>query len=113
MTYTSIAVLVILGDDLSGLNRRAIIDGKPLKNYLRQNKLQKFIINFLGVTAVQRSDGSFSASIEGNEFDMRFVYCACCICYMLNDWGGVNKKAMGNYIMQSIVSLEAFVSFAD
>lgn len=58
-----------------------------------------------GVAAVQRLDGSFSASVEGNEYDMRFVYCACCICYMLNDWGKVNKSAMGKYILDSIVSL--------
>lgn len=83
MTYTSIAILVALGDDLSRLNRRAIVDG---------------------VAAVQRKDGSFSASIEGNEYDMRFVYCACCICYMMNDWGGVDKKAMGQYIIDSVVS---------
>lgn len=59
----------------------------------------------LGVEAVQRPDGSFSASIEGNEWDMRFVYCAACICHMLNDWGKVNKSAMGRYILDSIVSL--------
>lgn len=81
MTYTSIATLLILDDDLSRLDRRAIVDG---------------------VAAVQRLDGSFSASIEGNEFDMRFVYCACCICFMLNDWGRVNKSAMGKYILDSI-----------
>lgn len=44
MTYTCIANLVILGDDLSRLDRKAIVDG---------------------VKSVQRSDGSFSASIEG------------------------------------------------
>jgi len=81
MTYTSLAILVILGDDLSRVDRRAIIDG---------------------VAAVQRPDGSFSATIEGNEFDMRFVYCACCICFMLNDWGRVNKSSMGQYITNSI-----------
>lgn len=53
---------------------------------------------------MQRLDGSFSASLEGNEYDMRFVYCACCICYMLNDWGQVNKTSMGRYITDSIVS---------
>lgn len=44
MTYTCIAILVILGDDLSRLDRKAIIEG---------------------VKSVQRPDGSFSASIEG------------------------------------------------
>lgn len=58
-----------------------------------------------GVAAVQRLDGSFSASVEGNEYDMRFVYCACCICYMLNDWGQVDKSSMGRYITDSIVSV--------
>jgi geranylgeranyl transferase type-1 subunit beta len=59
---------------------------------------------------VQRPDGSFSASIEGNEYDMRFVYCACCICFMLNDWGQVNKASMGRYIMDSIVSSSGIIS---
>lgn len=84
MTYTGISMLVTLGDDLSRLNRKAIIQG---------------------VAAVQRPDGSFSASVEGNEHDMRFVYCAAVICYMLDDWGTVDKQLMANYIKQSIVSL--------
>lgn len=82
MTYTGIAILVTLGDDLSRLNRKAIIEG---------------------VAACQLKDGSFSASIEGQEHDMRFVYCASAICAMLNDWGTVNKEAMGQYIKNSIV----------
>ncbi|XP_031628291.1 geranylgeranyl transferase type-1 subunit beta isoform X2 [Contarinia nasturtii] len=81
MTYTGISMLVTLGDDLSRLNRKAIIEG---------------------VAAVQRDDGSFSASVEGNEHDMRFVYCAAAICYMLDDWGTVNKQLMANYIKSSI-----------
>lgn len=88
MTYTGISMLVTLGDDLSRLNRKAIVEG---------------------VAAVQRDDGSFSASIEGNEHDMRFVYCAAAICYMLDDWGTVDKKLMANYIKNSIVS-ELFLS---
>lgn len=84
MTYTGISMLITLGDDLKRLNRKAIIEG---------------------VAAVQREDGSFSASIEGNEHDMRFVYCAAAICYMLDDWGTVDKKLMANYIKNSIVSI--------
>lgn len=87
MTYTGICVLLALGDDLSRLNRKAIVQG---------------------VAAVQRRDGSFSASIEGNEYDMRFVYCACCICFMLNDWTGIDREAMGKYIIDSIVSTSFF-----
>lgn len=33
MTYTSIAILVILGDDLSRLDRKAIIEGKTLARF--------------------------------------------------------------------------------
>lgn len=83
MTYTGIAILLTLGDDLSRLNRRAIVDG---------------------VAAVQQPDGSFSATVEGNEHDMRFVFCASAICYMLDDWGKVNKQLMADYIKKSIVS---------
>ena len=83
ITYTGIATLLALGDDLSRLDRKAIVEG---------------------VAAVQRKDGSFSATIDGCEHDMRFVYCAAAICGMLNDWTGVDKKKMAQYIISSIVS---------
>ncbi|XP_055683923.1 geranylgeranyl transferase type-1 subunit beta [Lutzomyia longipalpis] len=81
MTYTGIAILISLGDNLSRLDREAIVEG---------------------VAAVQREDGSFSASVEGNEQDMRFVYCAAAICAMLNDWGSVDRRRMAQYIRDSI-----------
>ncbi|XP_032595268.1 geranylgeranyl transferase type-1 subunit beta isoform X2 [Drosophila grimshawi] len=81
MTYTSIAVLVTLGDDLSRLDRQTIVDG---------------------VAAVQHADGSFSACIDGSENDMRFVYCAATICHMLDCWGSVNKETMFQFIMSSL-----------
>ena len=37
---------------------------------------------------MQQTDGSFVASAEENENDMRFIYCACAVSYMLNDWSG-------------------------
>lgn len=83
ITYTALATLITLGDDLSRIDRKAIVDG---------------------VASVQRKDGSFSASVEGNEHDMRFVYCAASICAMLDDWGTVDKKSMAQYILNSIVS---------
>ncbi|EDW29016.1 GL18644 [Drosophila persimilis] len=81
MTYTSIAVLVTLGDDLSRLDRKSIVDG---------------------VAAVQRPEGSFSACIDGSEDDMRFVYCAATICHMLDYWGDVDKEAMFQFIEKSL-----------
>ena len=81
MTYTAIAILLSLGDDLSRLDRKAIIRG---------------------VAATQQADGSFSATVQGSEQDMRFVYCAACICTMLNDWGTVDKQRMRDYILSSV-----------
>lgn len=81
MTYTGLAVLLALGDDLGRLDRKAIVQG---------------------VAAVQQEDGSFSATLLGNENDMRFVYCAACICSILNDWTGVDVDKMVGYIKRSI-----------
>lgn len=46
---------------------------------------------------------SFSSTIEGSECDMRFVYCAFCICYMLNDWTGIDLDMTVDYIKKSMV----------
>ncbi|XP_077988984.1 geranylgeranyl transferase type-1 subunit beta-like [Glandiceps talaboti] len=81
MTYTGIASLLILGDDLSRVDREAVLEG---------------------LRALQLPDGSFCATPEGSENDMRFVYCASCICYMLNDWSGINVDMAVNYIQQSL-----------
>ena len=55
MTYTALASLIILGDNLSRVNRPALL---------------------AGVRALQLEDGSFKAALEGGENDMRFLYCA-------------------------------------
>lgn len=81
MTYTGIAVLLALGDDLSRLDRKAII---------------------AGVAAAQQDDGSFSPTLQGSEHDMRFVYCAASICSFLNDWTGINVDKMIEYVKNSI-----------
>lgn len=81
MTYTALAILLALGDDLSRVDRQAIIRG---------------------VAATQRQDGSFSATVEGSEQDMRFVYCAASICTMLDDWGTVDRERMKDYILSGI-----------
>lgn len=85
MTYTCLATLITLGDDLSRVDKAAIIKG---------------------VEASQTEIGSFSLSAaeEGNEHDMRFTYCAACICTILNDWGKVNTAKMKEYIFESFVS---------
>ncbi|KAL1117784.1 hypothetical protein AAG570_004099, partial [Ranatra chinensis] len=77
MTYTGLASLVILGDDLSRVNRQAIVKG---------------------VRALQQEDGSFCATLLGSENDMRFVYCAACVCYMLQDWSGMDMEKTISFI---------------
>ncbi|OWR49949.1 geranylgeranyltransferase type 1 beta subunit [Danaus plexippus plexippus] len=81
MTYTGLCVLLTLGDDLSRVNRRALVEG---------------------VKALQREEGNFSATLSGCESDMRFVYCAACISYILNDWSGFDVKRATDYIIDSI-----------
>lgn len=83
-TYTSLCTLLILGDDLDKVDKESIIEG---------------------IKACQNPDGSFMAMVPGCESDMRFVYCACCISAILDDWSGIDKERTIDYILKSIVSL--------
>ena len=47
---------------------------------------------------------SFSPTCGGSENDMRFIYCACCISYMLQDWSGIDEEKVVQYIKSSQVS---------
>lgn len=51
---------------------------------------------------------SFCAVPEGSENDMRFVYCASCICYILNDWSGMDIEKSIEYIRRSMVCIIYF-----
>ncbi|KYQ92194.1 hypothetical protein DLAC_07041 [Tieghemostelium lacteum] len=79
-TYCSLLILRILGDDFSGINKKAII--KSLKYH-------------------QRPDGSFSGSADNMENDMRYLFCACAISFMLNDWSGMDTDLAYQYIVSS------------
>lgn len=92
MTYTALASLVILGDDLSRVN----------------------VVNVSqGLRVLQQEDGSFVASKEEAENDMRFVYCATAICKLINDWSGVDKDKLANFIVKSINYDGAFAQGPD
>ena len=75
MTYTALCTLSALGDDLSRVDKvKAVASLKTL----------------------QRPDGSFQCIQVGSEHDMRFLYCACVISYLLNDWSAIDKdRAVG------------------
>lgn len=81
MTYTAIASLIILGDDLSRVNRTAVL---------------------AGIRALQLKDGSYNCTLQGGENDMRFLYCAAAVCSMLNDWSGMDQELAINYVVSSI-----------
>lgn len=46
---------------------------------------------------------SFYALPEGSENDIRFIYCAASICYMLDDWSGMDTQKAIGYIKGSLV----------
>ena len=46
---------------------------------------------------------SFQPTVDGSENDMRFIYCACCISYILNDWNGIDIPKVVQYIKESRV----------
>jgi geranylgeranyl transferase type-1 subunit beta len=77
MTYSALCSLVALGDDLSRVNKVAIIDC---------------------LKVLQQDDGSFQAVAIGSECDARFLYCACCISHMLDDWSGVDTNKAVDFI---------------
>ena len=90
ITNTALATLVSLGDDLSSLDEKALV---------------KF------VSTLQQPDGSFSASMDGGECDMRFVYCACAISTFLGNWSGVAKEKAIGYI-RSCITYEGGISLS-
>lgn len=81
MTYTALASLVIMGDDLSLVDRPAVM---------------------AHVAALQCPDGSFFSTRGGSENDMRFMYCAAAICYILQDFSAININAAVKYILNSM-----------
>ncbi|CAO3570633.1 unnamed protein product [Mortierella alpina] len=77
MTYTALLILLILGDDLSRVAK------EPILRSLRR---------------LQQPNGSFVPCLTDCESDMRFTFCAAAVSYMLNDWSGINKASMLQYV---------------
>ncbi|CAH1373942.1 unnamed protein product [Tenebrio molitor] len=80
-TYSALATLVILGDDLERIHRASIIRS---------------------LRALQLPNGCFTGAKEGTEYDMRFVFCAASISYMLDDWTGMDVDKTVDFIIKSI-----------
>jgi geranylgeranyl transferase type-1 subunit beta len=78
MTYVALLVLTILGDDLSRVDRESVVRG---------------------LRSLQLADGSFQAVAFGTESDMRFVFCACAVSFMLQDWRGVDLERCAAFVL--------------
>ncbi|KAJ2788290.1 geranylgeranyl transferase type-1 subunit beta [Coemansia interrupta] len=76
-TYSAIASLVLLGDDLSRVDRRAVTGA------LRH---------------LQLGSGTFAPHPGTTESDPRFIYCACAVSALLDDWSGVDCARAAKYI---------------
>eukprot|EP00003_Mantamonas_plastica_P028739 TRINITY_DN6657_c0_g1_i4.p1 TRINITY_DN6657_c0_g1~~TRINITY_DN6657_c0_g1_i4.p1 ORF type:complete len:268 (+),score=43.44 TRINITY_DN6657_c0_g1_i4:254-1057(+) len=80
MTYAALVTLRTLGDDLSRVHREGVL---------------------ASLKALQQEDGSFSPVIGGSESDMRFLFCACAVSFLLDDWSGVDQDLATQYILAS------------
>lgn len=76
-TYSALCILKILGDDYSRVAKNQII-----------SSLSQCVLE----------DGSVVSHYGGIENDMRFVFCACAICYLLDNWDGIDKDRITKFI---------------
>lgn len=81
MTYMALCILITLGDDLSRVNKSAVLQG---------------------VASLQNSDGSFRSNYERGESDLRFVYCSLAICNILNDSSTINVNNAVKFISKCL-----------
>ncbi|KAL1217775.1 Geranylgeranyl transferase type-1 subunit beta [Cardamine amara subsp. amara] len=77
-TYCALAILKVIGHDLSTIESESLL---------------------ISMKNLQQDDGSFMPVHTGGEMDLRFVYCAAAICYMLNNWSGMDKEMAKSYIL--------------
>ncbi|CAN1174013.1 Geranylgeranyl transferase type-1 subunit beta [Linum perenne] len=59
---------------------------------------------------LQQPDGSFLPIHFGAETDLRFTYCAAAICFMLDNWSGMDRDKATEYILKcKVVTFCLFV----
>uniref|UniRef100_A0A183B7K8 Geranylgeranyl transferase type I subunit beta n=1 Tax=Echinostoma caproni TaxID=27848 RepID=A0A183B7K8_9TREM len=90
MAYNALCILLTMGDDLSSVDRRGVLNG---------------------ITSLQCKDepGLFQASLISPERDMRFVYSAVASCFILDGLDVLDKDAIISFIDRSYVSFAYFV----
>ncbi|MBA0571305.1 hypothetical protein Golob_004885, partial [Gossypium lobatum] len=78
-TYCALAILKTVGFNLLTIDKESIL---------------------ISLRNLQRPDGSFMPVDVGAETDLRFVYCAAAICFMLEDWSGMDREKAKEYILK-------------
>jgi geranylgeranyl transferase type-1 subunit beta len=103
MTYTALAALVTLGDDLSRVEKTAIVRAlaalqQPDGSFAATATVCDPAAAGGGEKCEAETSNSFGSVGGGGETDMRFLYCACAISAMLGDWSGVDEEAACRFV---------------
>ncbi|XP_021910432.1 geranylgeranyl transferase type-1 subunit beta [Carica papaya] len=77
-TYCALAILKNVNYDFANIDSESIL---------------------MSMRNLQQPDGSFMPIHTGAEMDLRFVFCAAAICYMLEDWRGMDREKAKEYIL--------------
>ncbi|KAK8514950.1 hypothetical protein V6N13_121896 [Hibiscus sabdariffa] len=77
-TYCALAILKTVGFNMLTIDKESIL---------------------ISMRNLQQPDGSFMPVHVGAETDLRFVYCAAAICFMLEDWSGMDREKAKDYIL--------------
>eukprot|EP00937_MAST-01D_sp_MAST-1D-sp2_P004434 g4434.t1 len=77
MAYTALTTLRILGDDLSRVARAPLC---------------------AALASLQEPSGSFRSGHGGSESDLRFVFCAAAVAFLLDDWSGVDRARARGFV---------------
>jgi prenyltransferase beta subunit len=105
-TYTALVVLKILGDDLSR------VDKKSLSGAIHELQTEEGSYLFRMLFSFQCTFFfSFTSAgpIGSAECDMRFVYSACAISALINDWSGVDI-VLSSFFFIFIISFNSLSS---
>lgn len=89
-THNALCILNAFDDDLSNVDRHGILN----------------TLNILQ----DKETGSYFSMIDG-ELDIRFLYCACVICYILDDFTGIPNKTKAIQYLCSLQTYDGSMAF--
>lgn len=110
MTYSALACLKILGDNLSQVCQETVMqsikscqlpDGRFVKIYCYSNDCGSSLGTILFF--------SFCGCTTGSENDLRFVYCAVASCHLLNNFSPIDLEKLLAYVKSCLVSFFKFL----